>query len=97
MPFVPVIGYVPGSTINPQLGYELWTSHEMRAVPYILDISSHEYRQLPADHLGGHSCKICDSYINIPPLALYVTVEEAKAALGLFTPVRTRTHLHAAR
>ena len=60
MPFVPVIGYVPGSTINPQLGYELWTTHADRAVPYILEITSTEYAQLPSDSLGGHCCKICD-------------------------------------
>jgi hypothetical protein len=97
MPFVPIIGYVPGSTINPQLGYELWTTHQLRSVPYILEIESVEYQKLPTDSLGGHYCKVCDSYINIPPLALYATMAEAKSALGFFTPVRTREQLDAAR
>ena len=97
MPFVPVIGYVPGTTINPQLGYELWTTHRERSVPYIFEIGSDEYRQLIHDSLGGHYCKVCDSYINIPPLALYATVQEAKFALSVFTPLRTRKQLNAAR
>lgn len=97
MPFVPVIGYVPGSTLNPLLGYELWTTHQERSVPYIFEISSSDYHTLPADTLGGHWCKICDSYINIPPLSLYATVEEAQFALRVYTPIRTRERLHAAR
>ncbi len=97
MLFIPVIGYVPGGTINPLLGYELWTTHQQRSVPYILEISSSEYCTLPAGMLGGQHCKICDSYINLLPLSLYATVAEAQLALVLYTPVRTRDQLHAAR
>ena len=97
MPFVPVIGYVPGGTINPRLGYEMWVSRKDRATPYILEISASEYQKLPEDSLYGHACKLCDGYINIPLLALYDTIEQAKYALCVFTPVRTKEQLRAAQ
>ena len=97
MPFVPVIGYVPGTIINPQLGYELWVTHAERSVPYILEIDRIEYQKIPTDSLGGHCCKVCDSYLNIPPLALYLTIEQAGLALLVFIPIRTKKQLHAAR
>ncbi len=92
--YVPVIGYTPGIQPNWQLGYELWVNNKHRSVPYIFKTTLEEYGQQIDSILGGIRGMTYDTYLHVPPRALYCTHNQALYALQLFIPMRTIVSLN---
>jgi len=91
--YVPVVGYVPGTPINPLFGYDLWSSNAMRTVPYIFETTLEEFGEQIQGTLLEVQGMSYGLYLHVPAKALYATPQQAIEALVSEMPTRTIAEL----